>query len=103
MQIALDFDETYTADPMLWASFVTKCKVRGHTVTFVTYRPDNGDNSDIEYEAECLHIDIVYTGGRQKQHVFEADIWIDDSPATIVRCEDLKNMLNGCIINKDLK
>ena len=102
MKIALDFDDTYTADPMLWTAFITKCKTRGHTVTFVTYRPDNGDNTDIEHEADCLHIDIVYTSGKQKQHCHNADVWIDDSPETIVNYDMLCDMKHGCEINEDV-
>jgi len=101
MIIALDFDDTYTVDPMLWTAFITKCNTRGHTVTFVTFRPDNGDNSDIEYEAECLNIDIVYTAGMQKQHCYTADVWIDDSPETVVRYSNLEAMRNGCMASDD--
>tara|TARA_R110000744_G_scaffold78726_1_gene155040 strand:- start:531 stop:842 length:312 start_codon:yes stop_codon:yes gene_type:complete len=103
MIIALDFDETFTEDPALWTAFVVKAETRLHTVTFVTYRPDNGDNADIEYEAECLGIDIVYTAGRQKQHCFEADVWIDDSPETIVSYSNLNNFVIGCENNGDLE
>jgi ABC-type proline/glycine betaine transport system substrate-binding protein len=101
MNIALDFDETYTEDPALWAAFITKCKVRGHTITFVTYRPNNGDNADIESESECLGINIVYTAGKQKQHCFKADVWIDDSPETIVKYINLCGMKIGCENSND--
>tara|TARA_R110002126_G_scaffold192495_8_gene340675 strand:- start:846 stop:1172 length:327 start_codon:yes stop_codon:yes gene_type:complete len=98
--IALDFDDTFTSDPTLWTAFVLKAKLRLHTVTFVTYRPPLGNNSDIEYEADCLGIDIVYTGGVQKQHCFDADIWIDDSPETVVRYSLLRSMSIGCEVNE---
>ena len=103
MNIALDFDETFTADPSLWTAFITKARTRLHTVTFVTCRPANGNNSDIEYESERLGIRIVYTAGRQKQHCFKADIWIDDSPETIVSYDSLVGMSIGCQANKDFK
>ena len=103
MIIALDFDETFTEDPTLWTAFVVKAKARLHTVTFVTYRPDYGNNLDIEYEAECLGIDTVYTAGRQKQHCFEADVWIDDSPETIVSYTNLNDYAIGCENEGDLK
>ena len=103
MKIALDFDETYTVDPDLWAALVTKCKTGKHTVTFVTYRPSNGNNADIEFEAQCLGIDIVYTAGKQKQHCFDADVWIDDSPETIVKYTNLCGMKLGCENSDDLK
>ena len=101
MIIALDFDETFTEDPILWTAFVDRAKTRLHTVTFVTYRQPNGDNSDIEYEAKCLGLDIVYTSGKQKQHHFKADVWIDDSPETVVSYDLLHAFKIGCEINGD--
>lgn len=103
MIIALDFDETFTEDPTLWTAFVVKAKIRLHTVTFVTYRDSRWGNSDIEGEADCLGIDIVYTAGKQKQHCFKADVWIDDSPETIVGFEAMGNMYDGCLTNNDVK
>jgi hypothetical protein len=103
MIIALDFDETFTEDPTLWTAFVVKAKTRLHTVTFVTYRATSSSNSDIEFEAECLGIDIIYTAGKQKQHCFEADVWIDDSPETIVSYSNLNNFVIGCENNGDLE
>ena len=103
MKIALDFDETYTEDPILWTAFIDNCRERKHTVTFVTYRPSNGNNQDIELEAQCLGIDIVYTSGKQKQHCFDADVWIDDSPETIVKYTNLCGMKLGCENSDDLK
>lgn len=40
MKIALDYDETFTADPELWKPFVAHCKARLHEVKFVTARGD---------------------------------------------------------------
>jgi|TARA_R110000851_G_scaffold314569_2_gene476665 hypothetical protein len=103
MIIALDFDETYTVDPELWTAFVIKARVRLHTVTFVTFRAyDSHGNSDIEFEAKCLGIDIVYTAGKQKQHCFSADVWIDDSPELIASYDKLGLMKIGCEINGDI-
>ena len=103
MIIALDFDETYTEDPDLWAAFVYKAKTRLHTVTFVTYRDSRYGNEDIKYEAECLGIDIVFTAGKQKQHCFNADIWIDDSPETVVSFHNLDRYYDGCIVKDDVE
>jgi hypothetical protein len=101
MKIALDYDETYTAAPVLFEAFVAMAKQLGHQVTFVTYRQDKYDNEDIHADAQSLGIDIVFTSGKQKRHVFEADIWIDDSPITIPKFEELGNMYDGCIANGD--
>lgn len=101
MKIALDFDETYTEDPVLWSDFVIKAKERGHSVTFVTYRDSRWGNHDIEYEVECLGIPIVFTEGKQKKHIFNADVWIDDSPETIVDFVTLGEMYDGCLLQGD--
>ncbi len=101
MQIALDFDETYTVDPFLWDAFVAKAKQRGHTVTFVTFRSSRWDNEDIKAAAESIGIDIVYTEGKQKKHVFTADVWIDDMPELLPTFKELGDMYDGCLTSND--
>lgn len=103
MKIAVDYDDTFTRDKRLFAEFISNAIKRGHNVTFVTFRPPGPFNRDIEKAAELLGIDIVYTGGRQKQHCFEADIWIDDKPELIPSSNLLQAMYNGCVANKDLQ
>lgn len=85
MIIALDYDGTYTEDPDLWISFIDLIKMRRHSVTFVTFRDDNGNykNDDIRRDAKRNNIDIVYTAGKQKSDCFKADVWIDDMPILI--------------------
>ena len=100
--IALDYDETYTAAPELFKCIVKMMQEHGHLVTFVTYRAPFFGNDDIEADANDLGIDIVYTSGRQKQHLFQADIWIDDSPEYIVSADLLGKMYNGCLVNNDM-
>lgn len=85
LKIALDYDETYTTDKSFWRTFVELAKSHQHRVSFVTYRT-NGDcdnNADIEYDSEQCGINVVYSWCKPKRSVFDADIWIDDSPATI--------------------
>jgi hypothetical protein len=101
-RIAVDFDETFTDDPLLWGAFIQQAKARLHHVMFVTFRSDKGDNSDIFAEAEALGIEVIFTSGRQKQHVVEADIWIDDQPQTVVAFEHMVNMHDGCVVNNDM-
>ena len=52
MRIALDYDETYTAAPVLFKLFVLAAIQYGHKVTFVTYRPKTGCNDDIKHDAK---------------------------------------------------
>lgn len=102
MKIALDYDETFTEDPILWTNFVASCKERGHSITFVTYRDSRYDNEDILYDADCLGIEVVFTGGKQKKHIFESDVWIDDNPVTICTAKEMGDMYDGCLINNDM-
>lgn len=83
LNIALDFDHTFTEDPELWIFFVQKAKQHGHKVTFVTFRYESGDNSDIISWANKIGIPIVFTNYQQKKSIFNADIWIDDMPELI--------------------
>lgn len=104
LQIALDYDETYSADRELWDLFIYAARSKGHEVTFCTYRDSRWirENEDIESDADRMGMEIVYTGGKQKMHVFKADIWIDDDPSTIVDHVTLGNMYDGCLVNNDL-
>ena len=85
MKIALDYDETFTADKDTFTDIVKLFKSAGHNVKFVTFRDGMWDrgNEDIKLDALRLGVDIIYTSGKQKQHCYDADIWIDDSPISI--------------------
>ena len=89
MKIALDYDDTFTADPELWKHFIVMARSRGHEIRFVTFRwePTEGydpkHNADIKKDAAELDIEIVFTHGFQKEHHYQADIWIDDCPEAI--------------------
>ena len=105
MIIGLDYDETYTADPLLWDLFIINAIKRLHKVVFVTYRDERYkvDNEDIINSAHNLGIDIVFTGSKQKEHCFKADVWIDDSPETIPSAIKLGDMYDGCLIQNDME
>lgn len=92
MKIALDYDDTFTEDRTFWAEVALLAKRRGHSITFVTFRHENGNysNDDIEEDSKLLDIDIVYCGFKQKAGKFEADVWIDDSPHFIPTADKLK-------------
>ena len=94
MNIALDYDETFTADRDLWTEFILNAKDRNHEVRFVTYRSqidvltnpsEAANNADIEADAKFIGIDIHYTSGKNKHQYcneigFKVHIWIDDMP-----------------------
>ncbi len=77
MKIALDFDNTFTADPELWSAFINTARQRGHEVKIVTSR---APYCPVPLEG----IEIVYCSfTAKKQHYPEAHIWIDDDPLYI--------------------
>ena len=76
MIIELDYDKTYTADPVLWDDFIVAAKARRHDVKIVTLRTPN----------EAIQIDgveVIYTSRQAKMKHIVADIWIDDNPAWV--------------------
>jgi hypothetical protein len=87
MTIAIDFDQTYTADARMWYDAIKLMKQYGHNVICVTCRPEYDvfgmDQLEDLIGAENIFFTdneakIPYMEGRQ--HV---DIWIDDCPATV--------------------
>lgn len=91
MRIGLDFDNTLTADPQLFAGFVNFAKSRGHSVVLVTARRDNHENratvQDFLESAGFPEITAFYTGLKSKiafmkQAGLPVDVWIEDDPLT---------------------
>jgi hypothetical protein len=85
MRIALDYDGTYTRDPVLWANFIADCIGRGHEVVCVTMR-----SSEIP-EEQILGVpcEVIYTDRRGKVgHMLNIGrpvaIWIDDDPRLLM-------------------
>lgn len=68
---------------MYWAEFIKLSKRFGHRVTIVTIRNEKGENSEIEGFALDNNIGVVYTNGKQKSTMHNADVWIDDMPLSI--------------------
>jgi hypothetical protein len=87
VKFALDYDGTYTNDPLLWRLFVQNALERGHEVYIVTMR----------YPSECASIDpwfgrmgvkIIATSRGAKRVITEAlgieiHVWIDDNPEAV--------------------
>ena len=92
LNIALDFDDTYTADPALWQRFIEDAEKQGHQVWMVTARRDTADNRDIIAKALGRfedYVGLVFCNLKSKlDHCdsigLKIHIWIDDSPYAIV-------------------
>lgn len=110
LKIALDYDNTFTADRGMWYTIVNIMKASGCDVRFVTFRFESTSkysNEDILRDSDQVNIPIIFCNGKQKAHVvkelgFDVDIWIDDSPFFIPSFSDLVGMAEGCIKNNDL-
>lgn len=87
MKIALDYDDTYTKDPILWNVFIRDAERRGHEVRIVTAR------SPIEDRIDDVGIPVIYCDGIAKRFYcvwfandrkgWIPDIWIDDKPQSV--------------------
>lgn len=89
LNIALDFDDTFTAAPEMWRRFIELAKSHGNRVFIVTAR--NNTESDLHEirQAVGLSIPVVMCGNQQKRAFcinddLKIDIWIDDYPEAIV-------------------
>lgn len=82
MLIAIDYDDTYTADPALWDVFIAVASSRGHEVICVTGRRAS--------QPVGLELPTVYADGEYKREAAEragyrVDVWIDDMPGYVER------------------
>ena len=86
MNIALDYDGTFSADPGLWKNFIRDAKLRGHEVILITMRyEDPVESAEVIQALEESDVRIIYTNRKAKQKFVDElnlkiDIWIDDKP-----------------------
>lgn len=83
MKIALDYDNTYTKNPIFWDKFIDLCHSFTVDVRIVTLRPET---NPIPHP---LSIPIIHTNYKQKrdhcnQIGWMPDIFIDDLPEFII-------------------
>jgi hypothetical protein len=90
MTIALDFDDTYTADPDMWDEFIRSARSCGHRVICVTCRHHTLENiAEVDKAMHPLVLATYFTGHSPKRWYMErnnvkVDIWIDDMPEYVV-------------------
>lgn len=89
MIVSLDYDETWTKDPVAWSLVAKALREQGHTVYGITMRyPEEGRSMDQKYLDVC---DEVFFTSRQAKFFYcwergiHIDVWIDDSPHWIMR------------------
>src|ERR1700704_5852874 len=88
MKIALDYDDTYTADPELWDDFIDAAIARGHEVAIVTKRPPRAG------APTRRDIPKIFTDKKAKAAFYPADVWIDDDQASSLRDDGQEPVLD---------
>ncbi len=90
MNIALDYDRTYTLDPHLWDTFIEISRLRGHKIYTVTARDFNSPEGNHDIIEDLLNKTdgMYFTNGVGKEKFMAArmikiDVWIDDMPERI--------------------
>ena len=85
MKICLDFDGTYTLDPVFWDQVIALAHRHGHEVICATMRHE-AHEGDAVHEALAHQVSAIhFTDRRAKQPTLaernvHPDVWIDDSP-----------------------
>lgn len=86
MLLALDYDDTYTRDPIFWDSVISLATQRGHSVICVTMREDVPHEANEVREALAHQVEeIIFTNRKAKyKHVcdkgYYMSVWVDDNP-----------------------
>jgi hypothetical protein len=94
MIVAIDYDDTFTRDPVLWASFIGAATRRGHKVICVTGRytpPEMGE------PPLPPGVPVICTAGELKHPAalragYCVDVWIDDMPGLIKGSQMLEGL-----------
>ncbi len=93
--IALDYDHTYTADPVCMTALVALLKGYGHTVVCVSARFNTLGNRRL-IESSLPGTMVLLTHGMSKREWcksqgYEIDIFIDDSPQSIPSLKEVED------------
>jgi hypothetical protein len=102
MNIAVDFDDTYTRDPAMWNDFILLAKSFGHTVYCVTARAHSQDEQVLGSIGRVVGADHCYFTAMQGKRAYmwankiKIDVWIDDMPDMIVN--GIEHVNDGQII-----
>lgn len=90
MKIAIDFDDTYTKDPVMWNEIIHMMISRDHEVWCISARPEihmdrvRETIGSIIGRDRCIGTNLK---GKRKyvweMHGLRPDVWIDDTPEAI--------------------
>ncbi len=91
MNIGLDYDDTYTRDPLFWADFILRATAHGSRVYIVTWRnKQEAAEMEIPDLTRGLLAGIYATNRKAKEPFMYAqgiriDVMIDDNPRSWVQ------------------
>ena len=93
--IALDYHNTYSADPKFWDTFIYMCWMRKFEVYCITHHTGEKQNEKLmDSIGKILDSDhIIFTMGKAKEDYcksigLDIDIWIDNNPIHITQDPD---------------
>lgn len=94
MNIAIDYDGTFSEDPLLFTAFIALARYQGHECYIVTGRKESEAPSALAGEIPA-GIQVICCNGRLKEEVcrergIKIGVWIDDMPGMIQDCMILK-------------
>lgn len=97
LTIAIDYDDTFTADTNAWTSVIKMLQSYGHFVICVSARLDSFNQRQELESALPAGVKVFLSYCTQKKEFVEklgmrVDIWIDDCPEAIVTKKDVKLM-----------
>jgi hypothetical protein len=86
--IAIDFDDTFTADPEVWSNIIRLLQLHGYTIICATSRKFSHWEECHLKENLPIGVKIVFCGNKFKRPACKAagynvTIWIDDTPEGI--------------------
>lgn len=87
MIIAIDYDNTYTADPESFNKVIAIFQEAGHDVICVTGRDDGVLGVPVRNSIGKL-VPVIFAGSTPKRIAalkrgYDVDVWIDDTPSVI--------------------
>ncbi len=94
MNIALDYDNTYTRDPDAWVQFIYLFQSKGHNIYCVTARSFAQSYEVLNTIGKLIGTQNCYFTNMQAKQKYmydqgiSIDIWIDDSPFFIMQGVD---------------
>jgi hypothetical protein len=86
MIVAIDYDNTYSADPSTFDKIIVLFKQAGHTVICVTGRSAAMGQPVLNSIGKL--VPVIFAGADWKRdaaakRAYKVDVWIDDTPSSI--------------------